>query len=110
MQASQGYVRVVKFGLGGLAQRCVASPQRTHSCRFQPSETEVVEQECAVSLKGSRHEGSSTGQSKKQILTLAEIRVHIMLLVSNLWMSFEKQSAWKTAGQPNYQWIQQTKI
>lgn len=37
-----------------------------------------------------------TNQSEKQTLTLAEIKVHVMFVVSNLWISFEKQSAWKT--------------
>lgn len=38
----------------------------------------------------------STNQREKQTLTLAEIKVHVMFVVSNLWISFEKQSAWKT--------------
>lgn len=89
-------------GIGWPSLEMSSQPtENLRSCRFQPSETEVTQQVYAISLKGSRGEGFDMGQRDKQTLTFAEIRVHIMLLVSNLWMSFEKQSAWKRAQLPN---------
>lgn len=66
------------------------------SCRSQPHQPEAVRQVWAATPENSRCKTSSTNQSEKQTLTLAEIKVHVMFVVSNLWISFEKQSAWKT--------------
>lgn len=66
------------------------------SCRSQPHQPEAVRQVWAATPENSRCKISSTNQSENQTLTLAEIKVHVMFVVSNLWMSFEKQSAWKT--------------
>lgn len=67
-----------------------------------PHQTGAARHVQAATPGNSGDETLSPRQSEKQRLTLAEIKVHIMFVVSNLWMSFEKQSAWKTAGQPSH--------
>lgn len=65
-----------------------------------PHRTGAARHVQAATPGNSRDKTFSPNQNENQRLTLAEIKVHIMFVVSNLWMSFEKQSAWKTAGQP----------
>lgn len=71
-----------------------------------PHQTGAARHVQAATPGNSRDKTFSPNRSKKQRLTLAEIKVHIMFVVSNLWMSFEKQSAWKTAGQPAHKGAQ----